>query len=310
MKKILLLLVLLPVYAWGSAVEQDPAALEWQKQQQQADKRLFKQIKAEVSAGYTDSLSELAALYYFGRGTKKNYKKAYRYFKKAAKHGNEYARYAQAFMLLRGQGVKARPSQALAIQEELAKDDFAPAQVELFYAYRDGTGTAPNQARAQRFLQTAARQNYPTALRLLGVQLRGTDPQTAFTYLQTAAEREDKKAQYLTALCYDEGIGTAKNPRRALEYMIRSAKQKYAPALWQTAQWYEAGYGTEPSAYQAFRWTRLAAQADVKEAQKRLAEMYAQGVGVRPNQQLAKKWAKEAQKAATPNDTDQLEEHN
>ena len=148
MKKIFLLLVLLPVYAWGSAVEQDPAALEWQKQQQQADKRLFKQIKAEVSAGYTDSLSELAALYYFGRGTKKNYKKAYRYFKKAAKHGNEYARYAQAFMLLRGQGVKARPSQALAIQEELAKDDFAPAQVELFYAYRDGTGTAPNQAPA------------------------------------------------------------------------------------------------------------------------------------------------------------------
>ena len=71
MKKIFLLLVLLPVYAWGSAVEQDPAALEWQKQQQQADKRLFKQIKAEVSAGYTDSLSELAALYYFGRGTKK-----------------------------------------------------------------------------------------------------------------------------------------------------------------------------------------------------------------------------------------------
>ena len=310
MKKLLFLCFLLPACAWSAVVEHDPTVLQWQQQQQKTEKRLFKQIKSEVNAGFTDSLTELGTLYYFGRGTKKNYKKAYRIFKKAAANGDEYARYAQAFMLRRGQGVKAKPQEALATLLELAQDQFAPAQVELFYAYQDGAGTTKDPAQARHWLETAAAQKNTSALLLLGLELRQNDPQTAFEYFKTAAEQEDKKAQYLTALCYDGGIGTAADPHRALEYMLRSAKQRYAPALWQTAQWYQAGHGTAASAYQAFRWTRLAAQQNVKEAQKRLAEMYAQGIGVRPNQKLAQKWAKEAQKKAPSQQAGGLEERN
>lgn len=297
MKKLCLLLLFLPLNAASlSDWQQTAAEAESHKVRQTAEKQTFKQIKAEVKAGFEDSLVDLADLYYDGIGTKKNYKKAYKYYKKAAKLHNEYAAYSQAFMLMYGQGVKKNQTEAFHMFTTLAENGFPPAALELFRAYKDGNGCEKDPVQSRRWLERAANYRLPAGLLYLGAQTLEENPEEGFFLLKQAADLENMRAQYLTALCYQEGTGTEPDPNRAFEYMLLAAKQHYAPAQWQTAQWYAQGYGTEPSAYQAFRWTRLAAQNGEAAAQKRLAEMYEKGIGTAVNYQLAKKWAEEAQK--------------
>lgn len=299
MKKLFTLLFLLcaTVLTAAPAVETDPAAEEMIKLRQEAEERTFKQVKGEVKAGFDDSLVDLAELYYQGVGTKQNYKKAYKYYQKAAqKTGSDYAAYSQAFMLMYGQGVKKAPLQAFDMLLQLAQDGYPPAALEIYRAYKKGSGCQQDDALARQWLEKAANYRLPSALLYLGIEKGEEDPQESFSLLKQAADLESERAQYLTALGYQTGTGTEPNARRAFDYMLRAAKQRYAPAQWQTAQWYEQGYGTQADLYQAFRWTRLAAQQGVAAAQERLANMYERGQGIPANAKLARKWQKEAQK--------------
>lgn len=82
-EKILAFLLLLPVLCCGlQAGTEEEAAAEMERLQQKYERKTFKQVRAEVKAGYTESAADLADLYYRGCGTKKNYKKAYKYYKK------------------------------------------------------------------------------------------------------------------------------------------------------------------------------------------------------------------------------------
>ena len=104
MKKVLLLFLLLPLNAASlSDWQQTAAEAESHKVRQTAEKQTFKQIKAEVKAGFEDSLVDLADLYYDGIGTKKNYKKAYKYYKNWLYYGEyEYTDYEIELLKLFG----------------------------------------------------------------------------------------------------------------------------------------------------------------------------------------------------------------
>ena len=297
MKRLLFLLIFLPLTASAlSDWQQTEAESAVHKVRQSAEKKTFKQVKGEVKAGFTDSIVDLADLYYEGIGTKKNYKKAYRYYQKAARQGNAYAAYSQAFMLMYGEGVKKTPPKAFHMFSELADNGFELAALEMYRAYQNGNGCEKDAAQARQWLEKAANYRVPTGLLYLGMEVAEEDPVRGFFLLKEAADLEDKRAQYLTALCYQEGKGAPANARRAFEYMLLSAKQHYGPAQWQTAQWYAQGYGTRKSVYQEFRWTRLAALEQVPQAQERLAQMYEEGIGTPIDKKLAKKWYKEAKK--------------
>jgi TPR repeat protein len=51
-------------------------------------------------------------MYEKGQGTKQNYKKAYKWFKKSAKQGDARAQYHLGQMYLEGLGVEVNPSKA------------------------------------------------------------------------------------------------------------------------------------------------------------------------------------------------------
>ena len=139
MKKLLILFCLLPITAFALADwQQTEAEQEHYKIRQTAEKKTFKQVKGEVKAGFADSLIDLADLYYEGIGTKKSYKKAYRYYRKAARQGNSYAAYSQAFMLMYGQGVKPNPPKAFAMFSELAENGFALTADDVRAAWSEG----------------------------------------------------------------------------------------------------------------------------------------------------------------------------
>lgn len=297
MKKLLILFCLLPITAFALADwQQTEAEQEHYKIRQTAEKKTFKQVKGEVKAGFADSLIDLADLYYEGIGTKKSYKKAYRYYRKAARQGNSYAAYSQAFMLMYGQGVKPNPPKAFAMFSELAENGFAPAALEMYRAYQKGNGCEKDPTQARQWLQKAANYRLPAGLLYLGIEILEEDPNRGFFLLKEAADLENARAQYLTALCYELGKGTPVNPQQAFNYMLLCAKQRYAPAQWQIAQWYATGYGVEKSILQQFRWTRLAALEGFPPAQEQLAAMYQAGIATPVNKKLANKWAKEAKK--------------
>ena len=270
------------------------------RETQRYERRVFKQIKSEVKAGYTDSVSRLAELYYHGRGTKKNYKKAYKYFKRAS-HYHAYAAYACSFMLMRGQGVKADEAKALSQFLTQAQDGSALAAWELYLAYTYGRGTVADPAQAQHWLEQAVAKQLPQALLEKGRQLQPNDPQAAFKLFKGAAEQEEPAAQYEVARCFENGLGTERRPMRAFSYMLRAAKQNFAPAQWQVSQWYAHGYARVlQSASQAFIWAWRASRQDFKPAQAFVAECYEKGLGTEENPRQARYWKKSFQTVSAP----------
>lgn len=300
MKKLLTLLAVLCLFSPAGAFTAEEAETEHLRETQRYERRVFKQIKSEVKAGYTDSVSRLAELYYHGRGTKKNYKKAYKYFKRAS-HYHAYAAYACSFMLMRGQGVKADEAKALSQFLTQAQDGSALAAWELYLAYTYGRGTVADPAQAQHWLEQAVAKQLPQALLEKGRQLQSNDPQAAFKLFKGAAEQEEPAAQYEVARCFENGLGTERRPMRAFSYMLRAAKQNFAPAQWQVSQWYAHGYARVlQSASQAFIWAWRASRQDFKPAQAFVAECYEKGLGTEENPRQARYWKKSFQTVSAP----------
>lgn len=262
-----------------------------QKELRKTSKRRFKQLRAEVRGGYTESIGELALAYYHGNGVKKNYKKAYKYMQKAAQAGDENAALMQGHMLALGRGTTKNIPLACDIFTELSQNNNPHAMFQL-YRMAAQQKCDISQKEAQRLLDASAQRGIAPALYEKSILSEPNSAQ-AFLYMEQAARLEYRPARYALARMYETGAGTAANPANAFDYMLLAAKQKLAKAQWQTAQWYEQGYGVKKSLPLAFHWTRSAAKNGVKEAQKRLAEMYQNGTGTPVNLGQARKWEKE-----------------
>ncbi len=279
----------------NSADRLDAYDREFEKEKSKAEKRRFKQLRAEVRNGYSDSLAELALAYYRGTGVKKNDKKAYKYMQKAAQNGDATAAVMQSYLLARGKGVRQNIPAACAMLQELSQNANPHATFQLYNLSQENHCGINAQA-AQQLLAFAADKGVAPAL--FEKAQNAADLQQAFTYMERAARLEYRRAQYELARMYENGWGTERNPTKAFDYMLLAAKQKLKQAQWQTAQWYSQGYGTEQSPSLAFHWTRNAAKNGVKEAQTRLAQMYRAGQGTPVNLGAARKWEKQAARPA------------
>lgn len=156
--------------------------------------------------------------------------------------------------------------------------------------------------------------------------------------LLPAAKKNDVKAQYQLAVCYDQGLGVAQDSKEAMRWLAKAAKagsteaqvlyafnltlgqgiskpdekealkwylkaadSGNADAQYKTAYFYERGMGMKaPDPFEAAKWYRLAADQGVLEAQLATGRFNYTGTGTQQDYAEAAKWYRKAADGGLP----------
>lgn len=169
-----------------------------------------------------------------------------------ARQGNPTAQNALGIVYKRGLGVEKDDAKSIYWFQKAVEKDFANAQVNLGEAYLSGRGVDKDPAKAAELFQQASLQdNQAGMFNLATLYIKGLgvprDFVKAFQYAEKAANTVAKtdivtdngahqspgmvvtaKAQGFLALCYRDGIGTAKDIDKSMEYL----KKQHATATW------------------------------------------------------------------------------
>ncbi|TAL48968.1 MAG: sel1 repeat family protein, partial [Methylovulum sp.] len=88
----------------------------------------------------------------------------------------------------------------------------------------------------------------------------GKNANLAFTWLKNAAEQNCTEAQYLLAVCYQDGIGIKQNYELAFAWFDKLAAQGFAAAQCDLARAYHEGKGVEQNNELALAWLNKAVE--------------------------------------------------
>ncbi len=264
----------------------------------------FRQSEGEVKWDkQPESELDLGKAYYYGRGTKKNFKKARKHLQKAADAGEREAQLILALMQVQGQGVAENQQAGFEAVQKLAPD-YPLAQYALARLYADGLGTPANAEKALKWLTRAAQAPVPVPaaqVQLGNYYAEGYPPyiepdaEKAFELTLAAAEAENRSARYRVALMYLNGQGTEKNEKRAFHFMRLSARDGLIQAQKALSDMYRNGTGVAQDDYGVFSWMLAAAKNGDAEAQEQTALHYLHGTGVAASRKEALFWAVRAQ---------------
>jgi len=136
----------------------------------------------------------VATKYEAGRGTKKNFNKAAKYFRAAAEQGHPWSMSSYGNLLEKGAGVRKDIGEAKKWYERSAELKQPQGYTHLGNLYENGIGVQKDEAKAARLYRIAAEMGFDIAQCSLGC-------------------------------CYDFGTGLPENPEQALIWYLKSAEQ-------------------------------------------------------------------------------------
>ncbi|MBS0290606.1 MAG: sel1 repeat family protein [Proteobacteria bacterium] len=111
--------------------------------------------------------------------------------------------------------------QALALCLPAATQNNPQAQYVMGMLYKRGKAVKRSQAQAMQWLNSSADNGYAAAQLKFGKMIcseQTPDYGKAFGYFLRAAQQNLNEAQFLVALCYQNGLGVTKNPQQALTW--------------------------------------------------------------------------------------------
>ena len=269
----------------------------------------FQQAKGEARWDkQPETFLALGKIYYYGRGTRKNVKKARKYWQKAAQAQQREAQLLLALLQLDTAADETDKARSFQIVQTLAQTDYPLAQYALSQLYADGLGTPANLQTSLQWLRRAALA--PTPIPAAQAQLGQyyalgyppyleQDMQKAFALTLAAAEAENPQARYHAAQMYVNGQGTEKNAKRAFHFMRLAAKDGLLNAQLALSDMYRQGIGVQSDSYSARRWMQAAAEQGHVYAQEQTALNYLNGFGGPVNRREALFWAVQARAAGS-----------
>lgn len=292
-----------------------------------------KKIKELADAGNANAQLTLGKIYFDGLvGEKQSYRKALKYFVKAAKNGSPEAMYNIGICYDGGFGVrKPDVGQAVAWYRKAADAGVPEAQYKsavwaeahgepesAFKYYKmladggdlecmnqvaifmlNGFGTPADPEGAVKYLRQSAQQsNVRAMIRLADCYQQGLgvprDYQEMAKWLELAAVEGDPEAQAKLGRCYQEGWGVVANDENAFKWYRISAEGKYPGGQCMLGHCYRDGIGTSPNAVLAFENYLAAAEQGDGAAQLEVGECYRLGRGVKIDDDAARKWLAKA----------------
>ena len=163
--------------------------------------------------------------------TNKDYKEAFKWFKKVAVQGDAPAQYKLGVMYDTGQEVAENHLEAFKWFKKAAVQGDAPAQYKLGMMYN--TGQSPVEMPIAR--QILQEMTYNTA--------QEKNHQEAFKWFKKAAVQGYAPAQHNLGVMYSEGHGVATNYKEALKWYKKAAGQGQATAQYHLGVMYNTGQG-------------------------------------------------------------------
>ncbi len=192
------------------------------------------------------------------------------------------------------------PSRALELYLEAAALGHAEAAEQAGFAFMDGRGTPPDDARAAPLLRQAAEAGRPRAQNAYGVFLslgRGglaKDAAAGTAWYRKAAAQGLAQGQSNLCNNYLFGEGVERNEAEAYRLCTLAAAQERAPALDLLGWMYQNGLGTEKDLSRAFQHYERAARLGYANGQNNLGNMYENGWGVGRDYEQALHWYRQS----------------
>ena len=192
-------------------------------------------LTAAAEKGAPTAQVKLGERYAAGRGVRKDYDTARRWYEKAAAQGHANGFRALGVLYEMGRGVKKNPARAAELYRRAADLGLARAQVNLGYLYEHGLGVKQDHRRALAWYKRAATQGYPRGQIYLGMlyeQGKGVkrDYGRARALYRKAAKSNYSRGQYRLAILYEKGLGVSADPDQALAWYKKAADQGFPAA--------------------------------------------------------------------------------
>jgi len=233
--------------------------------------------------GFLSATADLARIYEEGIGTSIDLSKAQTLYYTAADGGVADARYRVGKALVFGQWGDTDIKTGMSYLQMASVQGDAASQFLLGLIHQKGfdTETGVNLITAQMYLQQAAEQNYPTAIKQLAeVQLEilkasNTTSNIEYPpcYDKSAADLEnfsncapsaaqgDPNSQFLIAQLYAKSSTNMYDPIKAFKWFLKSANGGHSEAMKEVALSYESGIGVEKDLSRSTYWYDKAIQA-------------------------------------------------
>ena len=236
----------------------------------------FGQALARAQGGDVDYEYGVGTVYAGGLGVRRDVSAAFRWYERAAQHGNFPAMAAIGTAYLSGNGVEPNLVAAKAWLEKAAESGLPAAEERLGFLYRNGLGVEQDLARAMDWYQKAAANGNSSARAALGeMYMRGegveADRERALAWYRQAAADDQPQALVALAGCLFEQEGSGRS--EAITLCRRAVNAGDAEAVVLLGRAYENGWGVDKDVKKAAELYQQALSKGCESAETRLEEL-------------------------------------
>ena len=246
--------------------------------------------KEEVALNLKDPEDQvlMGLKYENASGVKRDFKKAFSYYQKAAKSGYPEGMFRLGECFLYARGVSTNVGKAVYWLTKAADKGDSQAQCDLATLYDLGQSVEKNEKEAIRYYQKAAAQENVTAMTYLaGHYLEGDyglakNEARAIDLLKKVRKKGDTEvlgyATHLLANCYQDGIGVPQDLSKAFE-LYKEVVDKFGDAecAFEVANCLEHGKGVAKNEKEALVYYQRAASLNNWRGCLRLGMLYEKG---------------------------------
>lgn len=239
----------------------------------------------QAKKGEPSAELNLAVAYYDGRGIQQDYKEAFTWYSRAAKHSVPEALFAVGVMHEYGQGVPVNLPLAVKYYEQAAQLNYPEAITNLGLLYNKGKGVTQDFKKARSLYERAADLGEKLAQYNLANMFREgvggpKNIEESRKWYLKAAEQNHRGSMYNLGLMYFEGP-TLRSSKDGIFWYSQASNLGFGPASSNLGRVYHYGDGV-PADYQKARQLYLLAleQGNVSVASNQLGVMYTNGEGV------------------------------
>jgi TPR repeat protein len=275
------------------------------------DRRPIDKVRCGAKAGNAADQAELGYRYAKGKGVKRSYKFAAKWFDAAAQQGNPRAQVNLGLLYLAGKGVEQDSTKGENWVKKAADQGFADAQYNLgFFASKGSIGPVTAQDLIDIF------EAEPDEI----IEKRRARNKRAADWYRLAADQGHVEAQVALGKCYLEGLGVPQDYEKAVRWFESASSDKENDADLANA-YYLLGQSVEngkcvaeellgyklpyaqlipPDPRGAIPVYKKASGSGNLDAAFRLGAIYKDGLGIRRNYKVAARWLQKAADGGIP----------
>lgn len=245
------------------------------------------ELNYEMSMKYCKRAGEFApaiytigVMYDLGSGVAIDHKKAFQYYRSAARKNYQLAQYKLGRCYHFGIGTEINFREALHWYSKAAENENADGRVynNLGLLYRNGLGVKRDDKKALKYFEKAVKLGSAAAMTSVGAFYRDgravdKDNKMAFKYFKSAAKLNDPQGITNFGLCFLEGTGVNKDGTKAVRQFKRAVQLKDSDAMFNLAQCYFQGNGIAKNKAKAIRLLKKASKNGHKKARRQLSNL-------------------------------------